>query len=51
VKPEMVVEVGYLEYTPSGNLRHPSYRRIREDLLPKRCLFQGTVQFLPKGGW
>ena len=23
VKPEMVVEISYLEYTPGGTLRHP----------------------------
>ena len=39
VKPEMVVEISYLEYTPGGTLRHPVYRRRREDLSPKECTF------------
>lgn len=50
VRPEMVIEISYLEYTPSGSLRHPSYLRIREDIEPKQCLFQGTLQFSPGGG-
>ncbi len=39
VKPEMVVEISYLEFTPGGTLRHPVYRRRREDLSPKECTF------------
>jgi DNA ligase-1 len=39
VKPQMVVEVNYLEYTPAGTLRHPVYRRRRQDLMPEQCIF------------
>ncbi len=42
VKPEMVVEVSYLEYTPGGTLRHPVYRRRREDLSPRECIFPAS---------
>ena len=31
VKPEIVVEIGYREMTKSGAIRHPSFKRIRED--------------------
>jgi DNA ligase D-like protein (predicted ligase) len=39
VRPEMVIEVSYLEYTPSGNLRHPTYRCRREDIEPGQCIY------------
>jgi bifunctional non-homologous end joining protein LigD len=31
VKPEIVVEIGYREMTKGGAIRHPSFKRIRED--------------------
>lgn len=31
VKPEIVAQVAYLETTPDGHLRHPSYLGLRED--------------------
>lgn len=31
VKPELVVQIAYLEKTPDGLLRHPSYLGLRED--------------------
>ena len=37
VKPQMVIEVEYGEVTPDGNLRHSSFLRVREDLLPEDC--------------
>lgn len=42
VEPEVVVELRYLEYTPSGNLRHPTFRRRRDDIEPRQCIFQGN---------
>ena len=39
VKPQIVIEVRYLKYTPTGSLRHPSYIRRRYDVLPEECLF------------
>jgi len=44
VRPEMVVEISYLEYTPAGNLRHPTYRYRRDDIEPHQCVFQGLGQ-------
>tara|TARA_R110002124_G_scaffold114535_5_gene269185 strand:- start:7809 stop:10400 length:2592 start_codon:yes stop_codon:yes gene_type:complete len=31
VKPELVAEIGYAEFTPDGILRHPSFLGLRED--------------------
>jgi len=31
VKPEMVVEVAFSEWTPDGHVRHPSFRGVRVD--------------------
>jgi bifunctional non-homologous end joining protein LigD len=31
VRPELVVEVAFSEWTPNGHIRHPSFRGIRED--------------------
>lgn len=35
VRPELVVEVEFLEWTSDGHLRHPSFRGIREDRAPE----------------
>jgi len=37
VRPEMVVEVSYGEWTPEGLLRHVAYLDEREDKLPATC--------------
>lgn len=37
IKPSLVIEVKYMEKTPKGGLRHPSFIRIRDDKLPKQC--------------
>lgn len=34
VRPEVVGEVGYSEWTPDGRLRHPTWRGLRPDKLP-----------------
>ncbi|WP_260632537.1 hypothetical protein [Burkholderia cenocepacia] len=31
LKPELVAEVAFLEWTPTGQLRHPSFRGLRAD--------------------
>ena len=31
VKPELVAEIGYTEFTPDGIMRHPSFLALRED--------------------
>ncbi len=40
VKPEIVVEVKYSEWTPDGSLRHPVFVRVRDDV----PLQQATVE-------
>jgi bifunctional non-homologous end joining protein LigD len=37
VRPEIVCEVEYLEFTSNYHLRAPSFRRLREDKLPEEC--------------
>lgn len=38
VSPELVVEVGFTEWTPDGLLRHPRYRGLREDKPPEEVV-------------
>jgi bifunctional non-homologous end joining protein LigD len=38
VKPEVVAEVQYYEWTPAGNLRHPVFVRIRDDIDPNAVI-------------
>lgn len=40
VRPELVVEVTYLEFTPAGKLRAPLYKGLRLDLTPDDCLVE-----------
>ncbi len=37
VRPEVVVSVRFLGFTPEGHLRHPVFRGVREDLEPAAC--------------
>jgi bifunctional non-homologous end joining protein LigD len=37
LRPRLVVEVAYTEYTPYGHLRHPSILRVRDDKEPHEC--------------
>ncbi len=39
MRPGLVVEARYLEMTPDGMLRAPSFGRIREDKRPEECMF------------
>ena len=34
VRPELVAQVTFTEWTPEGRLRHPAYLGLREDKLP-----------------
>ena len=38
VQPRIVVEVGYVEPTPGGVLRHAEFVRLRPDKAPEECL-------------
>jgi DNA ligase D-like protein (predicted ligase)/DNA ligase D-like protein (predicted 3'-phosphoesterase) len=40
VRPELVVEVTYLEITKAGRLRAPSYKGLRPDKAPEDCLLE-----------
>ena len=40
VKPELVMEVEYLEKTDKNELRSPSFKRIRMDKLPEECTIE-----------
>ena len=36
-EPETVCEVAFLEWTAGGRLRHPVFRRLRDDVSPAEC--------------
>ncbi|MEM7099529.1 MAG: DNA ligase D [Pseudomonadota bacterium] len=38
VRPKLVIEVSFTEYTPAGHLRHPSIQRQRFDKAPQDCI-------------
>lgn len=41
VRPEIVGEVGYSEWTPDGRLRHPTWRGLRPDKVPGEVIREG----------
>lgn len=40
VKPELVCEVEFLEWTKAGIMRHASYKGLRYDKQPQECVFE-----------
>jgi bifunctional non-homologous end joining protein LigD len=38
VRPELVAQVGFSEWTPDGKLRHPRYIALRDDKRPKQVV-------------
>ncbi len=38
VKPRLVAEVAFTEWTADGKLRHPSFKRLRDDKRPEDCV-------------
>jgi bifunctional non-homologous end joining protein LigD len=38
VRPELVAQVGFSEWTPDGKLRHPRYLGLRDDKRPKQVV-------------
>lgn len=44
VKPELVCEVRFTEWTSSGTLRHPTFLRMRPDVAPKDCVRERPLQ-------
>jgi bifunctional non-homologous end joining protein LigD len=43
VKPEILCEISFMEWTPDGHIRHASFKGLREDKNPKR-----VVEEVPK---
>ena len=41
VRPELVAEVRYKEFTEAGVIRHPAFVRLRDDKRPQECTRQG----------
>jgi bifunctional non-homologous end joining protein LigD len=41
VRPELVAEVAFAEWTSSGTLRHPSYMALRDDKEPRQVVREG----------
>ena len=48
VRPELVIEVAFAEWTADGVLRHPSFQGIREDKPARRC---GVSDRSPQRRW
>lgn len=44
VRPEIVIEVEYLELTKDFELRSPSFKRIRDDKLPEECKYEQLLE-------
>jgi DNA ligase D-like protein (predicted ligase) len=42
VKPELVAQVGFGEWTPDGKLRHPRYLGLRDDKRPEQVVREGA---------
>ena len=42
VKPALVAEVGFTEWTPDGKLRHPRFVGLREDKSPKEIVKEAS---------
>jgi bifunctional non-homologous end joining protein LigD len=44
VRPELVCEVRHAGWTKQGNLRHPAYLGLREDVAPRDCVREEPVR-------
>ena len=42
VRPELVAQVGFTEWTPDGKLRHPRYLGLRNDKAPETVVREGA---------
>ncbi|MGI6147853.1 MAG: hypothetical protein GX195_05635 [Firmicutes bacterium] len=50
LKPQIVVEIEFLQFTPERRLRHPVFIRFRWDKKPGECLFTGGRSCDADGG-
>lgn len=48
LKPELIAEVSFSEWTKTGKLRHPVFKGLREDKGPKEAVRQEEVEETPK---
>jgi bifunctional non-homologous end joining protein LigD len=44
VKPELVCQVRFVEWTPDGQLRAPSFQGLRPDVDPKSCIVERVAE-------
>lgn len=44
VKPILVATIEYLEFTPDGRLRQPSFIRLRDDKSPAECVYKSDTE-------
>ncbi len=49
VRPELVCEVAFLEWTPDGQLRAPSFIALRDDIEPREVMRESERQPEPRG--
>jgi bifunctional non-homologous end joining protein LigD len=47
VRPRLVAEIAFTEWTADGRLRHPSFKRLRDDKRPEECVRE-EVEAPPK---
>ena len=50
IRPELVAEVRYKEFTSAGVIRHPSFVGMRDDKSPEECVRQGEDGGGDRGG-
>lgn len=44
VRPELVAEVAFMEWTPGGSIRHPSFTGLREDKSPADVVAEAAAE-------
>jgi len=40
VRPELIAQVSFIEWTPDGRVRHPSFKGLRQDKAPREVVFE-----------
>jgi bifunctional non-homologous end joining protein LigD len=50
MKPDMVVEVAFVEWTEGGHIRHPSFQGLREDKDARQVVRERAAIAVPGGG-